>query len=75
MIERYLMQHLKAQKRGPENENPPGAIKFFGGLLCKLGWTIASHNAEIMYEGHINAEGAPDKIKGSSDMRETYPGI
>ena len=29
----------------------------------------------IMHEGQIKAEGTPDKIRGSSDIREAYLGI
>jgi len=56
-------------------------------LQAEIGLTIllVEQNAEaslnaanyvyIMHEGQIKAEGTPDKIKGSSDIREAYLGI
>lgn len=56
-------------------------------LQAEVGLTIllVEQNAEaslnaanyvyIMHEGQIKAEGTPDKIKGSSDIREAYLGI
>ena len=56
-------------------------------LQAEVGLTIllVEQNAEaslnaanyvyIMHEGQIKAEGTPDKIKGSSDIREVYLGI
>lgn len=56
-------------------------------LQAEVGLTIllVEQNAEasldaanyvyIMHEGQIKAEGAPEKIKGSSDIREAYLGI
>ena len=62
----------------PEGYNRPKDIlaECKSTIVIAFRWPAGNSSyVYIMHEGQIKAEGTPDKIRGSSEIREAYLGI